>query len=180
MGAPGPDAAKLAHLRRISRAGNAAWTAKTARGPRPRIATGTNLSEQKAQAERRHAAVMENLEERAFRAFCKLRWPYSNGKPICPRCGSLAVYHSATRRRFTCAFAGCNRHQFTPTSGTPLHSRKLSYLDLMVAIETAQNIPNSHQFGIALGITARSAYLLWKKLIEWQENREQTSAYRGY
>jgi hypothetical protein len=41
-------------------------------------------------------------EEEAYATFCKLRWPRTNGAPVCPRCGSLDVYKIASRRKFKC------------------------------------------------------------------------------
>lgn len=72
-------------------------------------------------------------EEKAFETFCKLRWPDTDGAPVCPKCGSLDAYAVTTRRKFKCRAASCH-HQFSPTSGTIFASRKLAYVDLLGAI----------------------------------------------
>ena len=32
----------------------------------------------------------------------KIRWPTTDGKPVCPRCGSVEAYEFKTRRIFKC------------------------------------------------------------------------------
>ena len=54
-------------------------------------------------------------ERAAYRRFCALRWPETDGRPVCPACGCLDVYDLRTRQRFKCA--ACQR-QFSVTSGT--------------------------------------------------------------
>ncbi|ABD86296.1 IS1595-like element ISRpa4 family transposase [Rhodopseudomonas palustris] len=70
-------------------------------------------------------------EEKAYETFCKLRWPATDGEPVCPFCGGLDAYRITTRRRFKCK--ACLR-QFSVTSGTILASRKMSFTDLLAAI----------------------------------------------
>jgi transposase-like protein len=70
-------------------------------------------------------------EDKAYETFRKFRWPTTAGEPVCPRCGSLDAYKLAARRQFSCS--GC-RHRFSVTSGTILHGRKLTFVDLMAAI----------------------------------------------
>ena len=60
-------------------------------------------------------------ERAAYRRFCALRWPETDGRPVCPACGCLDVYDLRTRQRFKCA--ACHR-QFSVTSGTIFASRK--------------------------------------------------------
>jgi hypothetical protein len=70
-------------------------------------------------------------ERAAYRRFCALRWPETDGRPVCPACGCLDVHDLRTRQRFKCA--ACHR-QFSVTSGTTFASRKLSFVDLLAAI----------------------------------------------
>lgn len=70
-------------------------------------------------------------EDRAYSTFCKLRWPATDGEPVCPHCGGLDAYNITSRRRFKCK--ACLR-QFSVTSGTILASRKMSFTDLLAAI----------------------------------------------
>jgi len=76
-------------------------------------------------------AIYADGEDKAYEAFCKLRWSASEGEPVCPECGSLHIYRLTVRRQFTCA--DC-RHRFSVTSGTILHGRKLKFTDLLAAI----------------------------------------------
>jgi len=76
-------------------------------------------------------AIYAAGEEGAYETFCKLRWPATDGAPVCPFCGGLDAYNITTRRRFKCK--ACLR-QFSVTSGTILASRKMSFVDLLAAI----------------------------------------------
>ena len=75
-------------------------------------------------------------EEKAFEQFKKLRWPESDGKPVCPRCGSFESYDITTRRKHKCK--GCG-HQFSVTSGTILAGRKMAFVDLLAATVILSN-----------------------------------------
>lgn len=76
-------------------------------------------------------SIFQMSEDEAFKGFCKLRWADTDGEPACPRCGCLENYFIPKRRRFKCA--ACY-HQYSPTAGTILASRKMSYVDLLAAI----------------------------------------------
>ncbi len=70
-------------------------------------------------------------EEAAYRTFCDMRWPETDGEAVCPRCGCCEAYKITTRRKFKCK--GCY-HQFSVTSGTIFASRKMDFVDLLAAI----------------------------------------------
>jgi transposase-like protein len=70
-------------------------------------------------------------EEAAWTLFKEMRWPETNGAPVCPKCGSLDAYDIVKRRKHECRVC---RHQFSVTSGTILASRKMSFTDLLAAI----------------------------------------------
>src|SRR3990170_4875595 len=70
-------------------------------------------------------------EEKAWGLFKQMRWPATDGKAVCPKCGSLDTYDIKSRRKHECK--AC-KHQFSATSGTILASRKMAYVDLVAAI----------------------------------------------
>lgn len=70
-------------------------------------------------------------EDAAYRTFCEMRWPETDGEAVCPRCGHEETYDIATRRKFKCK--SCH-HQFSVTSGTIFASRKMDFVDLLAAI----------------------------------------------
>jgi transposase-like protein len=74
--------------------------------------------------------IYQDGEDKAFETFKRLRWPQTNGQPVCPHCGSLDHYTTA-RRRFACK--DC-RKQYSVTSGTIFASRKMAFVDLLAAI----------------------------------------------
>lgn len=63
--------------------------------------------------------------------FRMMRWPETNGEPVCPRCAAQGAYVFATRAVFKCRTCA---HQFTPTSGTFLAGRKLPLRDYLLAL----------------------------------------------
>ncbi len=70
-------------------------------------------------------------EDAAYQSFRKVRWPETDGAPVCCRCGCLDAYEISTRRKFKCK--GC-KYQFSVTSGTIFASRKMAFTDLLAAI----------------------------------------------
>ncbi len=110
--------------------------------------------------------IYKGGEDVAYEMFLKLRWPETGGEPVCPKCGCLDAYKITTRRRFKCAACGV---QFSATSGTILHSRKLSYVDLLAAICLVANAAkglSALQLARDLGINPKSAFILAHKLRE--------------
>ena len=77
-------------------------------------------------------------EDGAYDLFRKLRWPETNGAPVCPRCGCTDAYEVSTRRKFKCRDKACY-HQFSVTSGTIFASRKLPFVDMLAAVAIVAN-----------------------------------------
>ena len=105
-------------------------------------------------------------EQVAYRRFCALRWPETNGRPVCPACACLDVYGLLTRQRFKCAACHC---QFSVTSGTIFASRKLSFVDLLAAICLIANASESLsavQLDRDLDVQQKTAFALMHKLRE--------------
>lgn len=111
-------------------------------------------------------SVFSEGEEAAYRRFCRLRWPETDGAPNCPVCGCMDVYDLSTRRRFKCA--ACHR-QFSVTSGTIFASRKLSFVDLLGAICLFVNASkglSAVQLSRDLDVQHKTAFVLMHKLRE--------------
>lgn len=105
-------------------------------------------------------------EEAAYGLFLKLRWPATDGAPVCPDCGCLDSYNISTRRRFKCAACGV---QFSATSGTILASRKLSFTDLLAAVCLVSNAAkgiSALQLARDIGCNPKSAFVLAHKIRE--------------
>lgn len=111
-------------------------------------------------------AIYLEGEEAAYRRFCCLRWPETDGEPVCPVCGCLEIYDLTTRCRFKCA--ACHR-QFSVTSGTIFASRKLSFTDLLAAICLLVNASkglSAVQLSRDLDVQHKTAFVLMHKLRE--------------
>jgi transposase-like protein len=105
-------------------------------------------------------------EEKAWELFKQMRWPDTDGKPVCPKCGSLDAYDINSRRKHECR-ACC--HQFSATSGTILASRKMAYVDLVAAIVMLANSAkgiSALQLARNLHCQHKTAFVLMHKLRE--------------
>lgn len=123
-------------------------------------------------------AIYEEGEEAAHRRFCVLRWPETDGAPVCPRCGAREAYMIATRRTFKCR--ACHR-QFSATSGTIFASRKLAFVDLLGAIALIANAAkglSALQLSRCIDVSYKTAFVLAHKLREAlaAETRDATLA----
>jgi len=111
-------------------------------------------------------AVFRMGDDQAYRTFCQLRWPETEGEAVCPRCGCVESYNITSRRRFKCV--ACH-HQFSVTSGTIFASRKLSFTDLLAAIvifvNGAKGI-SAMQVSRDLDVQYKTAFVLSHKLRE--------------
>jgi transposase-like protein len=97
-------------------------------------------------------------EEAARNLFLRLRWPATNGLPVCDACGSTEASWLSSRRIWDCRECG---RQFSPTSGTPLQGRKMAfkkYLEAIVLLrDRSQSIRKS---ATALHVNYRTALRL--------------------
>ncbi len=112
------------------------------------------------------AKVYRMGEDAAYGVFCDMRWPETDGEPVCPKCGCCDAYHIKTRRKFKCV--ACY-HQYSVTSGTIFASRKLSFTDLLAAIvifvNGAKGI-SALQASRDLDVQYKTAFVLFHKLRE--------------
>ncbi len=111
-------------------------------------------------------AIYAAGEDKAYATFRKLRWPDTDGEPVCPHCGGLDAYEITTRRRFKCAACG---KQFSVTSGTILASRKMTFVDLLAAICIVTNGAkgvSALQLSRDLGCNFKTAWVFSHKLRE--------------
>ena len=111
-------------------------------------------------------SIYADGEEAAYRRFCRLRWPETNGDPVCPRCGFEEAYVVASRRKFKCK--ACH-HQFSVTSGTIFASHKLAFVDLLGAIALIANAAkgmSALQLARTIGVSYKTAFVLIHKLRE--------------
>lgn len=119
-------------------------------------------------------------DETVRATFQKLRWPETEGDPVCPKCGSMGHYYLKTREQWRCK--GCH-HTFSITSGTWLASTKLPLRTILIAMVTLANAVkgmSALQLMRQLGVQYKTAYVLYLKLRDalWQ-TRDQFPAMTG-
>src|SRR4051812_25542803 len=105
-------------------------------------------------------------EEEARALFRALRWHATGGDPVCQACGCLAVYEYRCRPLWKCKACG---KQFSVTSGTIFHSRKLAFRDYLMAIALFVNGvkgKSALELGRDLDVSYKTAYVLAHKLRE--------------
>jgi transposase-like protein len=87
------------------------------------------------------SAVARMSDEEALAKFIEIRWSENAGQPYCPHCGCLDVYGFRCRPIWRCKEC---RRQFSATSGTLFHSRKLPPRDYLLAIAVFANGAKGH------------------------------------
>lgn len=112
------------------------------------------------------AKIFRLGEDAAYGTFCDMRWPETDGEPVCSRCGCTEAYSISTRSKFKCV--DCY-HQFSVTGGTIFASRKLSFTDLLAAVvifvNGAKGI-SALQASRDLDVQYKTAFVLFHKLRE--------------
>jgi transposase-like protein len=110
--------------------------------------------------------VLQLSDEEALALFAEIRWSDNNGRPYCPHCGYIKVYIFHYRPIWRCKRCG---KQFSITSGTIFHSRKLAIRDYLAAITIFVNGTKKYstaQISRDLSIQYRTALVLAHKLRE--------------
>jgi transposase-like protein len=105
-------------------------------------------------------------DEEARDTFKRIRWSETAGEPVCPECGGVDVYAYACRPPWRCK--GCHR-QFSLTSGTLFHSRKLPVRSYLMAVAIFVNGAKGHaalHLSRDLNVQYKTAFVLSHKLRE--------------
>lgn len=98
--------------------------------------------------------------------FRKMRWPQTEGEPVCPECGSLDHWRLESQKRWKCR--GCKK-QFTVTSGTIFAYRKMSLRDILTGIRSfILNAKGNTAIALSkeLGCDYKTAFVMQHKLRE--------------
>lgn len=125
------------------------------------------------------AKVARMSDKAAHEAFRQIRWASTEGEPVCPRCGCLAVYKYETRKLWKCK--ACS-HQFSVTSGTIFASRKLPIRDYLLAIAIFVNGAKGHaalQLSRDLDCQYKTAYVLSHKIREAVAAEQKAMTVKG-
>lgn len=110
--------------------------------------------------------VMRMSDAEARTAFRKVRWSETDGEPVCPECGCCESYDLKSRQVYKCR--ACYK-QFSITSGTIFHSRKLAVRDILAAIAIFINGAKGYsalQLSRDLSIDYKSAFVMLHKVRE--------------
>ena len=110
--------------------------------------------------------VLRMTDAKAETAFRAIRWPETDGAPVCPRCTGTEHYHLTARKVWKCKVCA---KQFSLTSGTIFHSRKLTLRDILGAIAIFTNGAKGYsalQLSRDLGCDYKSCFVLLHKLRE--------------
>jgi len=115
------------------------------------------------------ASVFRMTDQEAETAFCKLRWPDTEGAPVCPHCGGVDPYDCRRPNgapRFECRACG---KDFSITSGTLFASHKLPLKAYLAAIAIFCNeVKGKSALAMSrdLGLSYKTAFVLLHKLRE--------------
>jgi len=113
--------------------------------------------------------VFRMSDAEAEDAFRKVRWPDTNGEPVCPRCGALGAYDCRRPNgasRYECKACG---KDFSITSGTLFASHKLPLRAYLAAIAIFCNeVKGKSMLALSrdLGVSYKAAFVLAHKMRE--------------
>lgn len=113
--------------------------------------------------------VLRMTDSEAEAMFRRVRWPQTEGEPICPECGGLDPYsfrHPKGALRYECR--AC-RKEFSITSGTLFASHKLPLRLYLAAIAIFVNeVKGKNALALSrdLGLAHKSAFVLLHKIRE--------------
>ncbi len=102
----------------------------------------------------------------AEKAFRSIRWAETDGAPVCPRCDGMQHYRLEERKLWKCN--ACAK-QFSLTSGTIFHSRKLALRDILASIAIFTNGAKGYsalQLARDLGFDYKTCFVMLHKLRE--------------
>jgi transposase-like protein len=127
--------------------------------------------------------VAELSDDQCLALFQWLRWTSTQGRPVCPFCGSEHYQWLSTRARMKCA--DCDR-QYSETTKTIFHSAKLPYrvyLALLAVMHRTDEPRTVRGIAERIGISYKSAYVLTRKIIDallLDDAPAAIQAWRGY
>ena len=112
--------------------------------------------------------VMRMSDRGAENVFARLRWPTTDGKPVCPDCGCATCYdcRRGAYPRWRCKACGCD---FSVTSGTLFAWRKLPLKTYLLSIVVFCNeVKGKSMLALSrdLGVQYKTAFVLAHKLRE--------------
>jgi transposase-like protein len=113
--------------------------------------------------------IMRLDEAEAWQVFRKVRWPDTNGAPVCPRCDCRSCRNYPRPNgapRFRCQDCG---YDFSPTSGTLFAHHKLAIRTYLAAIAIFCNeVKGKSALALSrdLGVQYKTAFVLAHKIRE--------------
>lgn len=120
-------------------------------------------------------------EDEAKDIFRKLRWPDTNGEPVCPWCGSHEHWWLENQQRWKCRAPEC-RKLFSLTSNTIFANKKKSFKDLIVAgraFAIGAKGKNGIDMSAELGCEYKTAFALQHKFREGLLNSQMETRLEG-
>ncbi|MAB68345.1 MAG: hypothetical protein CMH89_01690 [Oceanicaulis sp.] len=132
--------------------------------PRKRLSESQNL---------RREDIDALSDDEAVALWMKFRFAETDGRPVCPNCGTEKPYFITTRNQFRCRNSGC-RKTFSLTSDTYFHSPKKSLRDILKAMVEfslkAQHM-TVDELSKALNLSTKTAAVWMQKLTRLCEHR---------
>jgi transposase-like protein len=121
--------------------------------------------------------VLRMAEAEAWTMFCAIRWPETDGAPVCPHCDCPTCWacpRPGGAPRFRCK--ACRR-DFSPTSGTLFAFHKLEIRDYLAAVAiVCDEVKGKAALALSrdLGVQYKTAFVLAHKIRE-----AMASEYKG-
>lgn len=113
--------------------------------------------------------VMRLTDAEAEAAFRKVRWPNTDGAPVCAKCGGLDAYEYRRETGALCFECRACKAHFSITSGTLFASHKLPLRTYLAAIAVFCNeVKGKSMLALSrdLGLSYKTAFVLCHKMRE--------------
>ena len=127
------------------------------------------------------AQVLRLSDQEAYDAFKAVRFAANGGEAFCPKCGCADLYSLPRRKMWRCKATECGC-QFSITSGTIFHSRKLAMRDILAAIAIFANGAKGHsalQLSRDLDVQYKTAFVMGHKLREAMASEDKGATVSG-
>ena len=125
-------------------------------------------TQQSGQVPQSGGRIPHMTDAEAEGAFRRVRWPETDGAPVCPHCGGLDAYEFRRKTALRLECRACGK-EFSITSGTLFASHKLPLRGYLAAIAIFCNeVKGKSALAMSrdLGVSYKTAFVLLHKLRE--------------
>lgn len=113
--------------------------------------------------------IMTMPKKKLTKLWLRFAFPLTDGKPYCPKCGSLRCTKIKTRKQYNCTDCG---RRYSNTSGTIFAYRKLTIRKILFALAEFQDEEDAlpaNSLARKIGVSYKTAWVMAHKLRQLME-----------